>query len=972
MRRIVEAQVKYLPHYNVNVLTENEKDRADVAMSHAAEAPHHDPSIPLISCIHGLYWTAEEHWTSLYWHVNRLCIENMRRADAITAPSRWIGTMITRGMMRPVHVIPHGIELSEWEVSESQGYILWNKARTDQASDEKRLDAIAALLPDLPFVTTFGRAAPNVTVTGRVTYDSMKTMIHGAALYLATTRETFGIGTLEAMAAGVPIVGYDYGGQRELVENGVEGILVKPGDVSALADAIRLALSQRSKLGEAAREKAKLFEWRSTIDRYAQLIKDVAAPRIGPKVSIIVTTHDLLDYLPQCLSTVLAQSDPDWECIVVDDASSDLTPEFMQGFIREHPNFTYARTEDNVGLVRARTKGVELSKGKYIIFVDADDMLKPGAIEMLAGALEKRPDLTVAAGHLNVQRGNETNPTRNGWPFDSYDHDQQLKHINQIPYSSMVRKSHWLDIGGYRMRADRNEDAEMWCRMGSYGYRIEKVTQEPILVYRMRGDSKSQRELKKYGAEPDWTKWFPWKDHPDIMPFGSLSKPPNKLESWPVNSFHDPQVSVIIPVGPGHRSIVVDAIDSVLAQTYPFWECIVINDTGEGPLDLHGFPFVKQMATKRGPQGAGTARNLGTTLSTAPLLYFLDADDMLFPDALRQHVLAWNEASKSQRATLIYSDWIAIKDDENYPVVEAFDWDCSKILAGAKDAPTMLTSFLHSREMFDSVGGFDETLPGWEDWDYHIKLVTQAGVCGWRIPEPLIFYRMTTGQRRDLSKKLEGTIHREGSLLHTIYNRYQDYYPIGRGKKMCSCNGSSATVRVARSMNGGYKMAAPNSSDNLVLVEYHSPSMGKKIIVGSRTGTVYGRRMPGERFYVKAADVGSHPSGTEFTPVVELKQTPVPVNVTPLEGTKDIPQSETREPPSELLIEKIPDGFSVTKLASRNMNTGDLIKVLEAETIMVSTDPVLVAPLVVTPIEEDVKPKVKAKRKPGRPKSKKK
>src|SRR4030066_311616 len=90
------------------------------------------------------------------------------------------------------------------------------------------------LLPDTRFITTFGTPAPNVEITGTLSYEEGKQLIRKAGLYLCTARETFGIGTLEAMACGVPILGWNWGGQAEFIKHKETGWLCPPGDIEGL------------------------------------------------------------------------------------------------------------------------------------------------------------------------------------------------------------------------------------------------------------------------------------------------------------------------------------------------------------------------------------------------------------------------------------------------------------------------------------------------------------------------------------------------------------------------------------------------------------------------------------------------------------------------------------------------------------------------------------------------------------------
>jgi hypothetical protein len=181
--------------------------------------------------------------------------------------------------------------------------------------------------------------------------------------------------------------------------------------------------------------------------------------------------------------------------------------------------------------------------------------------------------------------------------------------------------------GGYRTRDWRAEDASLWTRLTSFGFRAAKVTEESTLIYRFRQDSKSADEARAHqDRDGDWTAWYPWRTAGDpydglraiqekrqpnlaVVPFAAQGKPPRPLRCWPVPHHQAPLVSIIIPVGPGHAQYLIDALDSVQAQTLPNWECIVVNDTGAAA-ERHRKP-VGASDSRAAGLGAGAARNRG-------------------------------------------------------------------------------------------------------------------------------------------------------------------------------------------------------------------------------------------------------------------------------------------------------------------------------------------------------------------------
>jgi glycosyltransferase involved in cell wall biosynthesis len=209
-------------------------------------------------------------------------------------------------------------------------------------------------------------------------------------------------------------------------------------------------------------------------------------------------------------------------------------------------------------------------------------------------------------------------------------------------------------------------------------------------------------------------------------------------------------VSVIIPVGPGHAQHLNKALDSLLAQTFKQWEAIVVWDasrdetTGDGPVfgKLAGlfkpYPFVT-IAMGLGGEGAGVARNRGIEIAKAPLLFFLDADDYLVPTALEKLVKAYITGNR----TFVFSDWYAATPGQPLEHMNCQEYNQEAVREKIQHA----VSILIETEAVRKVGGFDEQLATWEDWDFFIKLAAH-GYCGLRVSEPLLVYRTETGTRR--------------------------------------------------------------------------------------------------------------------------------------------------------------------------------------------------------------------------------
>ena len=130
---------------------------------------------------------------------------------------------------------------------------------------------------------------------------------------------------------------------------------------------------------------------------------DATAMMVSPfkheLVSVIIPSYNHASYLGEAIDSVTLQTYPHTEVIVVDDGSTDETALIMATY----PSARYVR-QDNMGVSHARNTGLSLSRGSYVLFLDADDRLLPDAIEIGLQALDERKSCAFAFG-LNVSIG---------------------------------------------------------------------------------------------------------------------------------------------------------------------------------------------------------------------------------------------------------------------------------------------------------------------------------------------------------------------------------------------------------------------------------------------------------------------------------------------------------------------------------------------------------------------------------------
>lgn len=109
-----------------------------------------------------------------------------------------------------------------------------------------------------------------------------------------------------------------------------------------------------------------------------------------PKVSVIMPTYNCGKYIAESVQSVCAQTMPDWELIIVDDCSTDNTQEILQPYLQKFPNIHYYKLEQNSGPAVARTAAIQKATGKYIAFLDSDDLWLPEKLEKQIAFMRKK------------------------------------------------------------------------------------------------------------------------------------------------------------------------------------------------------------------------------------------------------------------------------------------------------------------------------------------------------------------------------------------------------------------------------------------------------------------------------------------------------------------------------------------------------------------------------------------------------
>lgn len=121
-------------------------------------------------------------------------------------------------------------------------------------------------------------------------------------------------------------------------------------------------------------------------------------------VSVVIPAYNYGHLLRRAVDSVLAQMRPDCELLVIDDGSTDDTPRLLEEIQTLHPSGFRRARQDNAGAAAARNAGLRQSCGDYLLFLDADDELLPGALDAVCATIRANPQATVILGGRITRR----------------------------------------------------------------------------------------------------------------------------------------------------------------------------------------------------------------------------------------------------------------------------------------------------------------------------------------------------------------------------------------------------------------------------------------------------------------------------------------------------------------------------------------------------------------------------------------
>lgn len=255
-----------------------------------------------------------------------------------------------------------------------------------------------------------------------------------------------------------------------------------------------------------------------------------------PNISIIIPVYNVEPYIADCLQSVISQkTECKIECIVVDDCGRDRSMDIVSDFVRDYAGpvtFRIIRRTRNGGLSAARNSGIRVASGKYLYFLDSDDLITPDAIDLLWARAREYPDAQIVCGNFQTFPEKDIMKTISltDKNFPKYSDDINwirsvfLSTFPVIACNKLISRKFIVENGLYFREGILHEDNH-WQALAYPYVKALAFVDEQTYLYRIRPGSITQsdngnlRRLKNLALiyeemfargpvwDYDWTRW---------------------------------------------------------------------------------------------------------------------------------------------------------------------------------------------------------------------------------------------------------------------------------------------------------------------------------------------------------------------------------------------------------------------------------------------------------------------------------
>ena len=220
----------------------------------------------------------------------------------------------------------------------------------------------------------------------------------------------------------------------------------------------------------------------------------------NPLVSVLLCVFNGERYLEEALDSIAGQTYSHWECIIIDDCSTDKTSEILAKYAQKDQRFRVFRNEKNLRLPSSLNRGLNFVKGEYVLRMDADDISRPDRMEKQVAFMQQHPEIAVAGSKVFLWREGETVARLDLRRTDMPSVQSRFIFFNPIVHPSIIARTQLIKSIGYDPAFTCTEDLNLWVQMLCKGMKIA-ILDDYLLLYRIHANQITATSLQKQKVE---------------------------------------------------------------------------------------------------------------------------------------------------------------------------------------------------------------------------------------------------------------------------------------------------------------------------------------------------------------------------------------------------------------------------------------------------------------------------------------
>ena len=220
-------------------------------------------------------------------------------------------------------------------------------------------------------------------------------------------------------------------------------------------------------------------------------------------ISIITPSYNSKCFIDDTIRSVLSQSYKNWEMIIVDDCSIDNSVEIIERIIGDNPKIRLIKLENNVGSAQSRNAALEVANGRFIAFLDSDDIWHPDKLEkQVVFMLKRKAPISFTSYELIDENGESKNHI-----IHSVEKLTQIDYLKNtiIGFSTSMIDTQMVGNSFRMMDIRTRQDASLWITLLGKGF-IAQGINEVLMKYRVHSQSISANKVK--AAKQVWNLYF--------------------------------------------------------------------------------------------------------------------------------------------------------------------------------------------------------------------------------------------------------------------------------------------------------------------------------------------------------------------------------------------------------------------------------------------------------------------------------